>query len=313
MWDFLNATLVLDESCNKSPSSLAHKNLALLVDNETTSIFDDEQRLICTRTTLLKLRNRYAVPVSVLPPEVLALVFSMAVGDKTSACYRVDTPTILSSVCNSWRQIATNMRTLWRHVVFNQNICSFQGMMQRSALWLERSQGALLDVEFGNLWKEKYQLTEYDFQECLEEVSFHMESLRSLKLEQHNADSIRLALLTWVENGTPGSLTELSIDAKVETHEWTPEYLPDVDQISEESLSSFLRLIEYLGLRNAYLDWDCAAFTGLLELELRNLDPDVCPTITQLTNALAASPMLHTLTLHLMGIGSSDVANITPI
>lgn len=140
-----------------------------------------------------------------------------------------------------------------------------------------------------------------------------MGRLRSLKLEQYAADWIRLVLLAWMENGTPGSLTELSIDSNIGFNEGTPDCLPDEAQISAEVLAGFLQPIKTLSLTRVYMDWDCAAFTGLIELELSDLDYSTSPTIAQLISILAASPELQTLTLDQMSIDSSDIDNVMPI
>ncbi|KAI0041281.1 hypothetical protein FA95DRAFT_1599051 [Auriscalpium vulgare] len=61
-------------------------------------------------------------PISRLPPELLALVFSQLVKDETAECLRLHESTALkwtsvTRVCHQWRQTAFQQSHLWRHIV----------------------------------------------------------------------------------------------------------------------------------------------------------------------------------------------------
>lgn len=78
-----------------------------------------------------------------LPPEILASIFEECIKDGWTR-----TPLTVSHVCSSWRR-ATSIPSVWSHIYVNLDA---RDPYQRSRLWLDKSQDALLtiDIEIGN-------------------------------------------------------------------------------------------------------------------------------------------------------------------
>lgn len=78
-----------------------------------------------------------------LPPEILASTFEECIKDGWTRTHLT-----VSHVCSSWRR-AASLPPVWSHVYVNLDA---RYPYQRSRLWLNKSQGALLtiDIEIGN-------------------------------------------------------------------------------------------------------------------------------------------------------------------
>jgi len=78
-----------------------------------------------------------------LPPEILASIFEECVKSGWTK-----TPLVVSHVCSSWRK-AASIPTVWSHVYVNLDT---RDPYNRTRLWLERSQDALLyiNLDIGN-------------------------------------------------------------------------------------------------------------------------------------------------------------------
>ncbi|KAF8597744.1 hypothetical protein BDV93DRAFT_358569 [Ceratobasidium sp. AG-I] len=140
-------------------------------------------------------------------------------------------------------------------------------------------------------------------------VAPHMRSLCSLDYFVTSSDNDRSIMACWLKYGVPGSLTRLSVRAQNKGRT-TNEFLPENSGISYPVIARFLRPIRSLGLSEVTMDWACAAFYGLVELEIGNVQSTNSPTAAQFAAILAASPQIHSIKLYRMLVQSSEDTQI---
>ena len=79
-------------------------------------------------------------PVDSLPPELLPLVFSLALPEDAFNVYsRKYSPLNVSQVCSSWRNLALATPSLWSHLTYPIGRVTFTHYEDVWRLWLERS------------------------------------------------------------------------------------------------------------------------------------------------------------------------------
>lgn len=301
---FIQATSTLELACSNSPFSDLHKQVARNIELERRPIDRYEQRLADARLSLRRLRNRCTGSISLLSPEILALIFRMAAEAHIPSQRCPDCVTVLASVCHSWRITVTSISKLWAHISFNNGAPHFNNVNEKSRLWLERSRDAPVHLEFDRLFKGPSLIPPKELKRFLDTLKPHMKRLGSLRLRTALENVVSI-LDFWLQFGSPGSLTMLSIRSLDSPD--PVDCLDIIRQPTTNTLDDFLRPVQILELTDIYLDWGSAAFEGLTALSFDSLNP----TVTQLAHILSSCPMLKKLVLNNIKIkGSAAIVGI---
>lgn len=293
----------MDLACSRVSSGSALKFVASAIDQDRKSFTRHEGRLLNTQIILSKARNRYAPINRLLPPELLSHIFSLLlVGRHTPPREGLDYPTTLAGVCSSWRQLAIETRVLWGHIKICAipNSGSLGNQLPRAGLHLDRAHGSPLHLELNEFW-----MSQEDREAAISLMRPHITNLRSLQYIVGNED--HAIIDCWLKYGTPGSLKNLSV---IMLDDGTRLNFPK--DLTFTALDEFLRPIQRLHLAGVWIDWNCAAFSSLVELALSNLQSGSLTT-KKLARVLAASPQLESLELACVIIGRSRNTQIVPI
>ncbi|KAF8597756.1 hypothetical protein BDV93DRAFT_527161 [Ceratobasidium sp. AG-I] len=285
MSEYLSSCLALDHACTVPRTPLAKLDLAATITQGLESL---------EKSSTLPLATS---PAYLIPPEILTRIFHLVVDrrETTLPLARAmdrgrDTVERVSSVCSYWRHVALETKHLWSAVYLTRH-----SSIEQVQRWLERSGNAPLSV-----MSDVHGPAPWPFVPVLRPYASHF---TTLNLSCSEIDNIHTILNCWLDFGTPGSVTELSIQF---TRDSSPslsfaevERLFGPSTILGERLDEFLRQIRMLRLKDIWLDWDSVAFEGLVELriELGYRYGDDYITITELSRILSASPELHTLEL----------------
>jgi hypothetical protein len=150
-------TLVLfDATCSKPPQPLNQESLELAIsaiDKELSTLSLEEESIRKVHIMLEATRDscKMVAPIHSLPAEILTRIFLEPVYHHAQSNQPLCPPllldpTVLSSVCRLWRQLAVNCRLLWAHLRLvvggSYNIARHHS----EELWAERSQGAPLHL-----------------------------------------------------------------------------------------------------------------------------------------------------------------------
>ncbi|KAG8777265.1 hypothetical protein FRC12_000472 [Ceratobasidium sp. 428] len=229
-----------------------------------------------------------------LPTEVLSLIFTIVVNGSLYARYirdktygSFDYPTLLASVCSSWRYVAIGNPKLWSCIDVTDltredtdNLKSFK----QANLRLERSQNIPLAVHIGNPYADSFfrRLSMHHLPEDIETILIsHGSRIQSIALDScglKNAVSA-LALLLG-ERDYP--LTCLAL--RLEDLDYNKKLLPP------RQLSQLLESLHTLYLERASPNLGDLVCCNLVELYLIDILAPI--TATQLARLLNANPCL---------------------
>ena len=226
---------------------------------------------------VLKYERNALAPISSLPPEVFAIIFSFSCssGKPDDNLTRIR----LSHVCHQWREIALNQPLLWSHVDFttlsSAGTAEILARAKSSPLYLEAriSSQSWNDVRFSTFLKE---------------VQARLPHICHLDVSAEGPDihSILRAL------GSPAPILEyLSLFSTTESYSAnasTPDTLFD---------GSAPRL-SCLTLCHCGISWKWPRFKGLKYLEIVGPAVNSNPTLTVWLDALSEMPDLKTLILN---------------
>jgi hypothetical protein len=136
----LNNCLTLDVVGNDGSE---HFCLSIMQIIHPVAAIDSNGRILAKRS----LQSRPLTDIHSLPNEILAAIFNVGTllsGDNRSPVQEHPFPLLVSSVNRHWRNVATNLPTLWCDV-----LVSYDRPREATSLWLERSgKSCLLDVTF---------------------------------------------------------------------------------------------------------------------------------------------------------------------
>ncbi|KAG8722943.1 hypothetical protein FRC09_005468 [Ceratobasidium sp. 395] len=252
----------------------------------------DEEALVLldSDVQLKQLRNRHEALVNTLPVEILAHIFHLF-ADRTQPILACDKgpsgtyqrATILASVCYQWRRVTLGIHTLWSLISFFAEDCH-QVDNPLARLWLERSANSPLHLIISH-------------ESIHEPITIapmlipHANRFRTLSIVADSPEDISEIMTVWLDYGAPGSVTELRLFTRSEKD--FPTMLDIHQKYSPESIDKYLRPVQILQLKNVYLDWDSAAYEGLLSLRLG----ETIIRMTQFAKILNASPCLNSLFL----------------
>ena len=246
---------------------------------------------------LLKLRRNALQPISSLPPEIFAAIFSSlclpgipSLGGNPS---RNLTRLRISHVCHRWREIALNQPRLWSHVNFDT--VSLAGATEI----LDRAKSVPLYMET----RVSGRYNDDRFSQFLIQVQVYLPHVRHLSISANSK------FVSTIYGGLPNTLVSPAL---------TLEYLslscpqdenhPDTQVLDTLFGGPTLRL-SCLKLRNYNVSWNSPLFKGLKHLEILTQYGTTRPTLSVWLDALDEIPQLKSLTLH----SASPVAAHFPI
>ncbi|KAH9161214.1 hypothetical protein EDB89DRAFT_755144 [Lactarius sanguifluus] len=234
----------------------------------------------------LKLRRNALAPISSLPPEVLAAIFSfvrlpnkliLAEEPDKLACLRV------SHVCHQWREIALNQPLLWSHIDFT--LLTSAG----AAEMLVRAKTVPLHLE-ANVPIDHWDNSRFGaFQKELRARASHIYHL-SVSAEYHHLSKILEGLVS-----PAPTLEDLSLSTEFYEGNRTIQsrvFVPD--NIFDGTTPRLFDLV----LKNCDISWNSPLLKGLRYLEIRTLSASRRPSLSVWSDALDQIPQLKTLTLH---------------
>ena len=242
----------------------------------------------------LKHRRNALSPISALPPEVFAAIFSFAClpgipslgGSSVHSLARIH----VSHVCHQWREIALNQPLLWSHVDFTTlSLAGASEMLVRAKLvpiYLEATRASWRRRE--SRWDGK------QFGTFLTELQARVPHICHLSINAkgyHLGNTIDLLVspaptLKYLSLVAPG----VSIGEHGTT--WDEVSIPDT------LFEGIAPRLSYLELRNCYISWKSSLLKGLKCLIILTPSEHVRPNLAVWLDALNEMPQLQMLTLH---------------
>ncbi|KAF8597758.1 hypothetical protein BDV93DRAFT_358880 [Ceratobasidium sp. AG-I] len=297
MSEYLSLCAALDRACDTPRTLLARQDVAAIINRGIESLDESADRPLTSAYNILdRILKRATSPALLLPPEILTEIFRLAAHrEVTTIPYihgintAIATVENISRVCSYWREIALETKHIWSAVYLTGNSIT---QIQR---WLERSGDTPLNL-IGDLYG-------YASWPIAPVIGPHASHFSTLNLVFSNLENIHSVLNCWLDCGTPGSVTELSVQFThgFSTNRDPPDFVQlfGLTPLSDERRDEFLRPLRVLRLKDIWLDWDSTAFEGLVELrlELERMRVDSYLSARQLSRILSASPELHTLEL----------------
>jgi hypothetical protein len=254
------------------PNSRKHFQQAL--DAEIKSLEESIQALKSRRNTLS--------PVSSLPPEIFAAIFSFlclpgipSLGgkpDRNIARLRI------SHVCQQWRKIALNHPLLWSHIDFNTLTSAGASEILIRAKSVPLYLEARLSFPFVRRNDGIFQ----------KELQSRVPHIRHLSIEAHTADCIRRLRSTLEGLVSPAPTLEyLSV--------FSGDFSEDLF-IPDNLFDGCTPRLSCLELRNCDISWKSPLLKGLQHLKI--ITPTERPKLAVWLDALSELRQLKALTLH---------------
>ncbi|KAF8592917.1 hypothetical protein BDV93DRAFT_567168 [Ceratobasidium sp. AG-I] len=298
MSEYLSTCLALDRACATPRTLCERQDLAAMINRGLGSLDESADRPLGSAYNVLdRILKRATSPALLLPPEILTRIFQLAAHREATIlplpyAPRNDVHVVecISSVCSYWREVALETKSLWSAMYL-----TCHSSVEKTQCWLERSGDAPL-----NLIGDVYGYAPWPIVPVISPYASHFSTLN---LVFSDLETIHTVLNCWLDYGTPGSVTELSVQlTQGLSSARDPSGLPrlfGLTPLSDERRGEFLRPLRVLRLKDVWLDWDSVAFEGLVELrlELDHMRVDSYVSARQLSRILSASPELHTLEL----------------
>ncbi|KAG8738919.1 hypothetical protein FRC10_006388 [Ceratobasidium sp. 414] len=251
-------------------------------------------------------RSIKLVPVHSLPREILTSIFAFACAQRAFVAPQAPTPpnyqkfrTLLTitHICSNWRWIAINTATLWTHVdMIESGYLSSRSKLEE--LWLTRACHSPLSVQVS---------IEETVQSpfvvgALDRLRPHLHRVYSLDFQSESTyiSPLKSGLLYWLKNGCPGTVQQLSLTGPT-SYPGSWDFFGST-LLDSARIYSFLAPLRVLRLHRVSLDWESAAYNGLIRLELSNIPLNECPTFQQMDRILSVCPNLKALKMSTFGI-----------
>ncbi|KII95779.1 hypothetical protein PLICRDRAFT_229153 [Plicaturopsis crispa FD-325 SS-3] len=217
----------------------------------------------------LRARRNELAPISVLPAEILAIIFCKTIPVDV---YDSSTPlgcVTVSHVCSQWRTVALNCPRLWT-----------QPPLRKRALvseMLKRSKSAPLSIVGCG--------TEFftSASSALWLVRTHLRRVQEIRLSTDNLTHERL--FAWLRAAPSLTVRVLDISARSRR---VLDFPPDILRILEPCL-------RVLCLERCAMPWSAPFPANLTELSLKNIAADYRPTSQELASVVNALPQLEHL------------------
>ncbi|KAF8604016.1 hypothetical protein BDV93DRAFT_606368 [Ceratobasidium sp. AG-I] len=286
---YVSATTSLESVC--TPFSIkSTPGILEVIENNLEVAEREEFELHRTQAVLKKKRNSYISPIYTLPSELLAYVFTTAVGPTrnyaSNECVKRD----LSRVCSLWCQIALDICPLWVRSSLTFRIGeTLEDKMAEAEMELGDSGDMCVNVPIHR--QPGLGDTPY-IRKTLDEIAPYIKQLHNIDLAVSDVQQLRLLLDLWLEKGAPGSVTELNLAVG----KAAPVFAEANPRLSDR-FSQCLRHVLDLSLHSVGLDWTSVALEKLSYMTLSNLPSSCCPTLAQLARVLSTCPDLQFLEL----------------
>ncbi|KAG8692294.1 hypothetical protein FRC08_009868 [Ceratobasidium sp. 394] len=278
------------------------------IDRQLPSVLLDERNLQLTNSKLRMVRNVSwsLAPISALPEEILSTIFKLAAHPclmNSRGKTTLVVPTVLSSVCSSWRQIALSIHSLWSHLDIRLTEPVGGPWYLRAGLWATRSHSAPLYIHASNDDGSQYtksSATARDFVAFLRPLVPRMSGLEMGFLDHVFRDHVLGILSCWIRYGSRGSARQLKLGGDFLTRDLRTQLLSMDEQVTSGEFESFFQSVDTL-----HLDWlippplDSTVYHGLVELRFEGPTFRSQYSQQQFSTVLAACPKLRTLTFFL--------------
>ncbi|KAG9086323.1 hypothetical protein FS749_003721 [Ceratobasidium sp. UAMH 11750] len=260
---------------------------------------------------LKKARNlSYALaPINILPQSLLLSIFSYAIDSQRAKRTHLPLPSrrdqhdpalVLSSVCASWRNITLENPSLWSTILLDQE----DPECQLAQILLARAGNASIDVQAS--FPDLKALESFEWHSLLQT---RYDRIRSLDLVLPDISLLRIILVLWPWENLAPSLKALSVKI-IRLHYMTDDTPEKV--LPNRVHERFLQNLSTFSLYGGYFDWDSAAFTNLVNLQVARVTAPG-PTLIQVVNMLKASPRLRTLCLMKLSILRDENIDHQPV
>ncbi|KAF8600717.1 hypothetical protein BDV93DRAFT_510583 [Ceratobasidium sp. AG-I] len=275
---------------------LAIESALTYVDLELSQMISEEEQLRTARIGLTEARNRsFALaPINKLPPEILSHIFI------TSKNYCLDDikkheksiellPDVFSGVCTYWRRVALDTPSLWTHIDISPHADTKQHTLSAEML-LQRSQKLPIDL---HVIESERLCPSPNNAATLKLASLHLDT------DSYSRKLIRRMLTSWVANISPDSAYALSIRRpKASVLFYINEEMKTSTRLgSEDHVEEVLSSLRVLHLHNACFNWNCAAYSGLVDLQIHSSTANLEISTLEVVSVLSSSPGLITLKL----------------
>jgi hypothetical protein len=251
-----------------------HSSFAKSRDGGLQQAMDDEINSFQESLRALKARRNVLSPISRLPPEILAAIFSFLpssawvtnAGNLARIC--------VAHVCRRWRETALNHSRLWSDINFSKltsaGMAEIFARTQRTPLHLE--------VDVGR-WRAG------QFDTFVEQLEAHISHTRYLSISGHLHTP-----LSQVISSAP-TLEFLSL-----SHYDRYSARPHVNPVN--LFNCIAPRLTILALENCDIRWNSPLLNGLRTLKIRGSSPETRPGLEDWLDALTEMPQLEMLILH---------------
>ncbi|KAF8257832.1 hypothetical protein EI94DRAFT_1756648 [Lactarius quietus] len=245
---------------------------------------DAEVKLLEESIRALKSRRNTLSPISSLPPEVFAAIFSFAClpgipslgGTPDNNLTRLH----ISHVCRQWREIALNQPVLWSHIDFDTLSSASVTEM------LVRAQSAPLYLEASMISRRPWDSVQFSTFQT--ELKAHVPHMRHLSI------TARDYLLRSTVKGLVSPAPTLECLSLSSICQWPQDEVSIQDTLFDGSTPRHSRL----QLRNCDISWTSPLLNGLKYLEVQTPSQKARPELAVWLDALNEMPQLKALTLH---------------
>ena len=243
-------------------------------------------------TRPLRSEKNGLVPISQLPPELLARIFQFVADDKSRESEPLKRITF-SHVSYHWRDVALSTPSLWRVISLGFPDCL--------TVMLQRSKMADLILYAGPGLKTS------NYTQIFQLTLSHMERVCEITICFCRRGSQAIGHIHEMLSRFPKSaprLRSLSITSSDADSKYTMS-LPKGFPLSETP-----RLRQLVLARCNFLDWDSKLLTGLTSLSVEYIARNNHPSARQVLNALRRMPALSNLVLRHMSLFFTSDSNI---
>jgi hypothetical protein len=301
--DYLDSCVSLEAAVSQPlghfPDNSLLEETLLEVQDELPSLSLRHRHLDTANAYLNRIKNRStsSVPINTLPLEVLLGIFKHAVGrscscdyhpskPKSSQHYSRNTLLAVTHVSTDWREICTSTPFFWSHVTFSFDHADISKPLNYAQMFLERSHNTPLSIHVGGRRGVTARMTERLRPYLKRVVSLHTE-------HDCSASTIREVVGVWLAEGSVGLAQELvTLNTRVRS-----QWLLTSHTLPETLVDSFTLRLRVLRLSCVNFPWKCAAYRGLVDLQLNRIARRGSPTLKEMLQILAASAKSGALNL----------------
>ncbi|KAF8606128.1 hypothetical protein BDV93DRAFT_361717 [Ceratobasidium sp. AG-I] len=266
------------------------------------------------------------VPINSLHPEILALIFSLVLDERSYAPtvtvfdpFRSDPCDLnesfkqarltkiitISGVCAYWRRIALNNGAFWTYIPIFLTSRSIQRSLDSTSVWLDHAQTSPLHVFIDTRRSKKIHLlnlSETTLESALLEAPFGNKQIQTLYLSVGNSGYFNALLDNWFGTGVSGSLMKLRLLLKNEIN----------DPLAFQNWLSQCQELRLFRMNAGPLCNDhFPLLPNLTDLELNSFAHPL--TTLQFANVLRGCPNLRQLTLDDMSFLATASIDETPV